>query len=55
MRLYACNITFLWNTYIYVYGIGWAPQRASYKIAVLSIQWENGADICPDELYNNSN
>ena len=24
------------------------------KIAELSIEWENGADICPDELYNNS-
>ena len=24
------------------------------KVAGLSIAWENGADICPDELYNNS-
>ena len=24
------------------------------KIAGLSIEWENGADICPDEIYNNS-
>lgn len=24
------------------------------KIAGLSLEWENGADICPDELYNNS-
>ena len=24
------------------------------RIAGLSIEWENGVDICPDELYNNS-
>ena len=24
------------------------------KVAGLSVQWKNGADICPDELYNNS-
>lgn len=24
------------------------------KVAGLSIEWESGADICPDELYNNS-
>jgi len=24
------------------------------KIAGLSIEWECGVDICPDELYNNS-
>lgn len=24
------------------------------KIAGLSVEWDNGADICPDELYNNS-
>ena len=22
------------------------------KVAGLSIEWDNGADICPDELYN---
>ena len=25
------------------------------KVSGLSIEWDNGADICPDELYNNSN
>ena len=29
-------------------------QFKKVKIAGLSIEWENGADICPDELYNNS-
>lgn len=24
------------------------------KVEGLSIEWENGADICPDELYENS-
>ena len=24
------------------------------KVEGLSIEWDNGADICPDELYNNS-
>ena len=24
------------------------------KIEGLSVEWKNGADICPDELYNNS-
>lgn len=24
------------------------------KVSGLSIQWDKGADICPDELYNNS-
>ena len=24
------------------------------KVSGLSIEWENGADICPDELYDNS-
>ena len=24
------------------------------KISGLSIAWDNGADICPDELYNKS-
>lgn len=24
------------------------------KISGLSIEWEDGQDICPDELYNNS-
>lgn len=26
----------------------------SVKVSGLSIEWDNGADICPDELYNNS-
>lgn len=26
----------------------------SVRVSGLSIEWENGADICPDELYNNS-
>lgn len=26
----------------------------SVRVAGLSIEWSNGADICPDELYNNS-
>ena len=26
----------------------------SVKVRGLSIEWANGADICPDELYNNS-
>lgn len=26
----------------------------SVKISGLSVGWINGADICPDELYNNS-
>lgn len=26
----------------------------SVKVSGLSIEWANGADICPDELYNNS-
>ena len=26
-----------------------------YKIEIkFNIEWKNGADICPDELYNNS-
>lgn len=24
------------------------------KIAGLSIEWDNGVDICPDELFNNT-
>lgn len=24
------------------------------KVGGMSIEWANGADICPDELYNNS-
>lgn len=27
-------------------------QFQTVKIAGLSIEWDNGADICPDELYN---
>ena len=23
-----------------------------YRVKGLSIEWDNGADICPDELYN---
>lgn len=26
----------------------------SVKITGLSVGWDNGTDICPDELYNNS-
>ena len=26
----------------------------SVKVTGLSVGWENGTDICPDELYNNS-
>ncbi len=26
----------------------------SVRVAGLSIEWNNGVDICPDELYNNS-
>ncbi len=29
-------------------------QFKKVKIAGISIEWENGADICPNELYNNS-
>ncbi len=25
-----------------------------YIVSGISIEWENGADICPDELYNNA-
>ena len=32
-------------------SISFSPE---YPISGLSIEWENGADICPDELYNNS-
>lgn len=24
------------------------------RVSGLSIEWDNGIDICPDELYNNS-
>ncbi len=24
------------------------------RVSGLSIEWDNGPDICPDELYNNS-
>lgn len=30
-------------------------QFKKVKISGLSIEWENGTDICPNELYNNSN
>ncbi len=29
-------------------------QFKKVKIGGLSIEWPNGVDICPDELYNNS-
>ena len=24
------------------------------KVSGITLEWENGEDICPDELYNNS-